>query len=234
MKVVVISPEHADPREAVVLGDLFAAGLERYHVRKPTWSRTQLESWLRQLPVEWRSRLVLHQHHELAKTLGLGGLHWRDQGTAGIPPVWPESLTASAPPPPHLFTSRSCHDLPTLRASLGRYDSVFFGPVFPSLSKPGYGPRDDLSFAELAACLSSRRAAERRTTVLALGGITAERIHEVRTLGFDGIAVIGAIWQAADPARAFAKLLSEVPPASCRPSHPDTDGKPALLATRHA
>lgn len=79
MKPIVISPEHEDPREVAVLGDLFAAGLERYHVRKPTWSREKLEAWLRALPREWRPRLVLHTHHALVASLALGGAHERDK-----------------------------------------------------------------------------------------------------------------------------------------------------------
>jgi thiamine-phosphate pyrophosphorylase len=42
--------------------------------------------------------------------------------------------------------------------------------------------------------------------VLALGGITTDRVPAVRARGFDGIAVIGAVWQAPDPLRAFAEL----------------------------
>src|SRR5947209_3397705 len=86
MKLVVISPEHNDPREIAVLAALLAAGLERYHVRKPHWSAAQLETWLRMLPSEWRSRLVLHSHHELVATLGLGGRHWRDDGIGRVIP----------------------------------------------------------------------------------------------------------------------------------------------------
>jgi thiamine-phosphate pyrophosphorylase len=42
--------------------------------------------------------------------------------------------------------------------------------------------------------------------VLALGGITPERVGEVHALGFDGVAVLGAIWGAADPVRVFGNF----------------------------
>lgn len=195
MKLVVLSPENADPREPAVLAALFAAGLERYHVRKPGWSLTETATWLRALPVEWRPRFVLHQHHELVAELGLGGRHWRDDASAPM-----------APPGGAAFTSRSCHDLATVRAAFGRYDSVFFGPVFPSISKPGHGPHGDFESGELTRVLSRRTPAERRTTVLALGGITPENSPRCRGLGFDGVAVLGAVWQAADPGRVFGQL----------------------------
>jgi thiamine-phosphate pyrophosphorylase len=211
MHLVVISPEHDHPHEFAVLGELFAAGLERYHVRKPHAPAAQLEAWLRRVPAEWRSRLVLHQHHELVDALGLGGRHWRDDGTMhevgrGVPAEPWRAASATAQPeasPYPGFTSRSCHDLPTLRAALGNYDSVFFGPVFPSISKPGHGPRPDLSHPEISSVLANRTAAQRRTAILALGGITADTAPRALALGFDGVAVLGAIWEAADPVRAF-------------------------------
>jgi len=195
MKLVIISPENADPRESAVLAALFAAGLERYHVRKPGWSLAEMEAWLRLLPAEWRSRLVLHQHPSLVAVYGLGGWHWRD-----------DVLAPLAPPASAVLASRSCHDLITLRTTFGRYDSVFFGPVFSSISKPGHGPRADSDAGELTALLAHRTPAERRTAVLALGGITPENASRCRELGFDGVAVLGAVWQAADPVRVFAQL----------------------------
>lgn len=195
MKLVLVTPAESGPRESTLLAALFAAGLERCHVRKPGLARAELAAWLRALPAEFRPRLVLHQHHDLVGELGLGGCHWRDD--ASPPPV---------PPADNLISSRSCHDIAAVRAALGRYASVFFAPVFPSISKPGHGPRGDVSFAELSALLAGRTAAERRTNVFALGGVTADNVARCRELGFDGVAVLGAIWQAADPVRVFAQF----------------------------
>jgi thiamine-phosphate pyrophosphorylase len=239
MKLVMISPEQDEPREIAVLGVLLAAGLERYHVRKLHWPAAQLETWLRALPEEWRSRLVLHSHHELVEKLSLGGCHWRDEKVGrGVPdePQWggaacPQDALSALRSTRSTFTSRSCHDLTTLRAALGHYDSVFFGPVFPSISKPGYTTEltvkvervvptrslknKDLNASgrrvpptEISSLLNSRTANGRRTAVLALGGITAERLPQVRALGFDGVAVLGAVWQANDPVAAFCEIKS--------------------------
>jgi thiamine-phosphate pyrophosphorylase len=109
-----------------------------------------------------------------------------------------------------VLTTRSCHDLATLRASLGRYDAVFLSPIFPSLSKPGHTPRADFDFTALTALLANRSFTERRTAVLALGGITSETAPRALTLGFDGVAVLGAIWLAADPVRAFSDLQNSL------------------------
>ncbi len=219
--IVVVSPEHEDARELPVLLALFAAGLERYHVRKPSWPAGRLQAWLERVPAAWRPRLVLHHHHELCDTLGLGGRHW------------PEA-TAPVRPPAGPLRSRSCHDLAGLRASLGAYDSVFFGPVFESISKPGHGPRPDLSLDQLSRVLRSRPRDDRRTLVLALGGVTVARLPALRALGFDGAAVLGAIWQAEDPVAAFADIERADEEGAATPLPPVAQGRPLPLEGSHA
>lgn len=226
MKLIVISPEAFRSNEADVLAGLFDAGLDRYHVRKPRATASEIGRWLRTLPREWRSRLVLHGHHDLAESLGLGGYHERDSQPVGrvLARAIPSDARASSQPTvlrseqpldsqvalPLLFTSRACHDLPTLQAALGRYDAVLVSPIFPSLSKPGHAPDGALPHAALRTLLANRTATQRRTMVHALGGVTTARIPACREIGFDGIAVIGAVWGADDPVRSFNALLAEV------------------------
>ncbi|MDB6170419.1 MAG: hypothetical protein JWM88_3283 [Verrucomicrobia bacterium] len=208
MKLVVISPETEDPRELAVMGSLLAAGLERYHVRKPVWSREQLRHWLTVVPAEWRPRLVLHQHHQLVDEFGLGGRHWRDMpGNAGgsTAPFLTAALSA-----PGRLASRSCHELGALQAAFDRYDSIFFGPIFPTMSKPGYGPSGSFSPQDVSLLLRARTAEQRRASVLALGGITAETAPRAIALGFDGVAVLGAIWQSEDPVGVFTEIRESV------------------------
>ena len=194
MKIVVISPEREDPREIVVVEQLCAAGLPRYHLRKPSWTKAQCVQWIQALPEHCRSRVVLHQHHELVNEFGLGGRHWRDDGSA------PLAAVRSA----REITSRSVHTVEALCAAFGRYDSVFFAPVFPSLSKPGHEPRVDRE--ALATALAKRRQAECRTEVLALGGVAATNVRQCLAMGFDGVALVGAIWLSRDPVITYREI----------------------------
>lgn len=192
MQIVVISPASADPREVPAMRGLFEAGLERYHVRKPSWSLAELQAWITGLPAAWRPRLVLHQHHGLVDTLGLGGRHERDQG-----PAEAGSL------------SRSCHTASALARLMARYAQILFGPVFPSISKAGYGPGADMPWAGLSALLHARKPAG-SARVLAVGGITPERLGRCRDLGFDGVALLGAVWSEPDPVEAFGRVRAEL------------------------
>lgn len=195
MQIVVISPESSDPREVPAMEGLFFAGLGRYHVRKPMWTEPELEAWLRRLPESWRPRIFLHQHHVLVGRLSLGGRHGKDSGEGPAGPA----------------ESRSCHGLAALRRHIGRYDSLIFGPVFPSLSKPGYGPAGDFPWDELRIVLKGARG-PLDTRVLAVGGVTTGGLARCHELGFDGAAVIGAVWNAPDPVRAYTELRAAAQP----------------------
>ena len=46
--------------------------------------------------------------------------------------------------------------------------------------------------------------------LLAIGGITAERVAEVLTTGAHGVSVISALSAAPDPARAASILLAQI------------------------
>jgi len=90
------------------------------------------------------------------------------------------------------------------RAAADGADFAVYGPVFTPLSKPaGYGAArgaDSLG----AAC----RAAP--IPVYALGGITAERVHQLAGTGLAGAAVIGAVIGAESPGAAARALLAAV------------------------
>jgi thiamine-phosphate pyrophosphorylase len=190
MQIAVISPEAEDPREVGAMKGFFAAGLERYHVRKPGWTGAALEAWLIRLPHEWSARIVIHGHGPLAARLGFAA-HDRDEpGNPGIP-----------------GTSRSCHSVPSLLRHLPHYRAILFGPVFSSITKPGYGPAANFPWNELTAVLRERSPGDAR--VLAVGGITSSSLARCRELGFDGAALLGAVWNQDDPVAAYAAVRHE-------------------------
>jgi thiamine monophosphate synthase len=105
-------------------------------------------------------------------------------------------LPAAGPyPPPRLpLVGRSCHNGTEL-GRLSTEDYVTLSPVYPSPSKPGYGP--PLQPDGLARLI-------RRTPVpvLALGGVTApDQVAACLAAGATGVAVMGAVMGADDPAK---------------------------------
>jgi thiamine-phosphate pyrophosphorylase len=80
-------------------------------------------------------------------------------------------------------------------------DYALAGPAFETPSKPGYGPEiGRKGLAEIA------RAAP--VPVLAIGGINALRVPELIAAGAAGVAVMGGVMRAADPATEVRGLIA--------------------------
>jgi thiamine-phosphate pyrophosphorylase len=94
----------------------------------------------------------------------------------------------------------SAHGLDDVEAAAAAAaDYVSLSPIFLTDSKPGYGPA--LGTAALCA------AAEHEIPVLALGGVTAETAAACLAAGARGVAVMGEIMRADDPAGMVGELL---------------------------
>ncbi|WP_222268205.1 thiamine phosphate synthase [Modestobacter marinus] len=95
------------------------------------------------------------------------------------------------PSPRPALVGRSCHDRAEVaQAAAEGCDWVFVSPVFPTPSKPGYGPA--LGPVGLAALVAAAPPA------YALGGVRPEDVGACLAAGAAGIAVMGAVM--ADPA----------------------------------
>ncbi len=122
---------------------------------------------------------------------------------AGTDPLGGDAVHLSATDPPVEgigYVGRSCHDADELAAA-STVDYVTLSPVFPTPSKPGYGP--PLGTAGLA-----RLVAGTSRKVFGLGGIgRAADARACRAAGAAGVAVMGAVMRAADPTAVVRELL---------------------------
>jgi thiamine-phosphate pyrophosphorylase len=114
------------------------------------------------------------------------------------------------PDPRPALVGRSCHDADDIaRAVAQGCDYVTVSPVFASASKPGYGPPlgvDGLRELAVGADIA----------IYALGGVTPDRARACLDAGAHGVAVMGEIMRAHDPARAVAGLLAAIAAAEVR------------------
>lgn len=79
-------------------------------------------------------------------------------------------------------------------------DFVVFGPVYDPISKSAYGPATGIEGLRRACAASA-------VPVYALGGITADRIAEIRTTSAAGVAVIGAVFGTDSPRAAIRSII---------------------------
>jgi len=136
--------------------------------------------------------LIVASDHDLARRVGAAAVH-----LAASDPV-----PSSASPMPH---GRSCHDGVELRSAAAdgaAYATV--SPIFLTDSKPGYGP------ALGVTALATLAGEAGDLPLYALGGVTAERVRACLAAGATGVAVMGAVMTADDPASVVSALAAQL------------------------
>ncbi len=160
--------------------DLVTQILEQYplvfHLRKPGATVSTYETFLKRIPADLHANIMLHDAFELMLDYKLRGLHFST------------SKRKEAMVYPGVLKSTSCHSLDEVKAVEKNFDACFLSPVFPSISKPGYS--GELNLEEVERYLKTPR----EITVNALGGIDAGHLSTVAQVGFDGAAILGAVW----------------------------------------
>ncbi len=148
---------------------------------------------VREICRRYRVPMLLNGRIDVALAAGADGVHLPSDG---ISPEDARKLLGSSK-----LIGVSTHDANEIaRAAAQGADFAVFGPVFAPISKGTYAApsgRDGLA----AACRTAS------IPVFALGGITAARLPELRNSGAAGVAAIGAVIGADDPAQAARELL---------------------------
>jgi thiamine-phosphate diphosphorylase len=138
-----------------------------------------------------RALLLVNDRADVALAIGADGVHLPEHA---LPLQKLRDYVGDA-----CIVGRSVHSVEAaVRAEQEGADYVQVGPVYETRSHPGRPP---------AAIELVRAVAEAvRVPIVAVGGITPERVAHVIEAGADGIAVIGAILDADDP-QAAARAL---------------------------
>lgn len=184
------------PGEAEAVTALLEAGAWRVHVRKPAAGSDSIARLLEEFPQCYRSRLSLHDHHELAENCGVGGVHLN-------------SRNPSAPDGFGGLVSRSCHSMEELSEYGSVCDYMFLSPIFDSISKSGYNSRFSLEEIRRRIVAGSDVATARMDVmssdgncrsvdwgrVFALGGVCPDNVRLLEDVGFGGAAVLGYLWE---------------------------------------
>lgn len=155
-------------------------------------ARITLGRHLVELAAPFGATVLMSDDVEAVAEAGAAGVHLPRDG---------DPAAARARLGPAALIGVSAHDIgEAKRAAAAGADYATLSPIFASLSKPGYGPalgREAL--APVAAAVAM--------PVLALGGVTAGRARDCLRAGAAGIAVMGEVMRAEDPAAAVRDLL---------------------------
>jgi thiamine-phosphate pyrophosphorylase len=101
---------------------------------------------------------------------------------------------------PLWWIGKSVHSLAETEAARAEgADYLVVGPVFATASHPGRAPLGLEGLKQIVAAAGE-------LPVIAIGGITADRVREVRDCGAYGIAAIRALWDDAEPRAAAGRM----------------------------
>lgn len=124
-----------------------------------------------------RARILVNDRADIALTAGAHGVHLRGDS---MPAPRVRRIA-----PAGFLMGRSVHSAEEAACAWreGGLDYLIFGPVFPTASKPALSPAGADALAQVVAATP--------LPVLAVGGMSVARLHEVVRAGAAGIAAIG-------------------------------------------
>ncbi len=180
--LVVISYPTGIADEATIMNNLFDEGLGILHIRKPGVAIDEIRWLIHKIRPQYHHRISLHPYHELARDFGIKRLHYTETNRKEMSAEVFIKLKAE-----NYILSTSIHQVQDYNSLPTVFDYTFFGPVFNSISKPGYTAviADDFIFPVRA----------NHSKAIAIGGINATNILKVKEMRFNGAAVLGMIWQ---------------------------------------
>ena len=179
-----------------VVEETLQAGTKFLQLREKDLDTRQLLSLASDLASEahrHNALLLINDRADIAKCIGADGVH----------------LRASSMPAPHVrnflgaraLIGKSTHSPEDVRIAEGEgADFLVLGPVYDTPSKRSYGPPLGVKTFE-TICQQST------LPIYAIGGITLERVKEVKDAGAYGVAVISAILESSSISSATRDFL---------------------------
>lgn len=153
------------------------------HVRKPNYSLSRMKKWLEQFSIKTTQKMMLHQHHQLYADFSIRGIHLKESH---------KNCVISLSKEPKITLSAAYHNAVEAQQQ-SCYDYSVLSPVFDSISKANVkGKKFNVQNS--------------KKPIIALGGVDAENMKIARNLGFQGVAVLGSIWQNENPIDAFRTI----------------------------
>jgi thiamine-phosphate pyrophosphorylase len=176
-----------------------AAGIDFVQVREPGLEAAALAAIVAEIVELARgsaTRVIVNDRADVAMAAGAAGVHLRSDS------VHPQAVRSMVPP--GFIVGRSVHGPVEALEAAPYVDYLIAGAVWPTISKPPGHPVLGLDGL-------SRIVRAVRVPVLAIGGVTLDRVQEIAAAGAAGLAAIGLFMDAGREAQGCrAVSLEEV------------------------
>jgi thiamine-phosphate pyrophosphorylase len=189
--IVLIAPEKDIKEEFVILNQFFEAGLDYFHLRKPSKNLEEYCAYIDQIDTKFHNKIVIHSFHELINKYNLKGIHFQEQkrrDCIDVPTNYFKGLSMYGK-----TISSSFHAVEDIANCEFEFDYHLLSPVFSSISKEGYeGKGFDVN--------------EVGKFVIGMGGVSTLNLDEFTKLGFKGVGVLGGIWNSSTPIQSYKTM----------------------------
>jgi len=179
------------PDYATRVAALADAGAIALHVRSGTWGGARLcevADRTRRALDRSDASLIVNDRADIARSVNAHGVHLPGQGLS--------IGAARALVGGDRWVGRSTHHPDEANAAIGEgADYVFLGPIWTTASHPDRAPIGPEALHRVQGA-----------PVIAIGGITAERVGICLAHGAYGVAVISALWKTRDPGASARRL----------------------------
>ncbi|QQT26249.1 thiamine phosphate synthase [Sphingobacterium spiritivorum] len=189
--MIIISPDTITPQHLELIHSFPWSDELLYHLRLPFTPKDDIIHILKDIDRHLYPFIVLHYHKETALKAGIRRVH-----------ISPDKKKEISLPDTDLILSASTHHVDEFNSLDADIAYAFISPVYPSISKEGYQATADFKIHNI------QHRTNFNSRMIALGGITEYNISELKTLGYDDVAMCGYIWKHQNPLSAAEKCLS--------------------------
>ena len=165
-----------------VVSELLDAGVNAIQLREKDLSDTELTQFARaiaELCRNYEAKLFINTNTRIALEVGAAGVHL-PANAAPVGEIKPQTTD-------DFYIGCSVHSLAAAqKREVEGADFVTYSPIYPTASKPGYGPA--VGVEGLAKVIENVRL-----PVFALGGVTPARVKECLAAGASGVAVMSGV-----------------------------------------
>lgn len=203
LQFITDAPDDVDATEAQAL-EALKGGCRWTQIRMKDASDEKVEEAARRLMGSYRDAgavLIVNDRVEVARRLGMDGVHI---GKNDMPPSEARQILG-----PKAIIGATANSLADIERLAGEpIDYLGVGPYRFTTTKKRLAPV--IGVEGYRTIISRMKEMGMTLPFVAIGGIKADDIAELREAGVRGIAVSGAIAHAADPAEATRELLGEM------------------------
>lgn len=176
MKIIAITTPKIVAEDFLLIKKLVKSGIYSIHLRKPESEIDECRKLLNELSTEEFSKIVIHNYPELCNEFSLKGIHINKNVLN--PPLGYGG-----------FKTRSCHSLEELKQFKDNYDYLFLSRIFDGIYNPEL--KSQFSTEQLQKASADGIIDEK---VIALGGVTFDKLPYLKELNFGGAAMIDDLY----------------------------------------